>query len=176
MTVNDGNYKKVLDDLTKAGVTENQLSWFSLMVGVLDKGVEPGSRIFISVFSNLLNDGQPLPGALVATLTNLAMDTKEKLENADQDLFAMPDDSYEKQDRLKTLADLSYGLSLGLTVNAKDGSLEKISDREVLGDLNTISEVAKVDVEAELDEDDLDNVLEFMIDVATKNYQIHSKE
>ena len=88
----------------------------------------------------------------------------------------MPDDSYEKQDRLKTLADLSYGLSLGLTVNAKDGSLEKIADREVLGDLNTISEVAKVDVEAELDEDDLDNVLEFMIDVATKNYQIHSKE
>ena len=156
MTVKNGNYKKVLDDLTKAGVTENQFSWFSLMVGVLAKGVEPGSRIFISVFSNLLNDGQPLPGALVATLTNLAMDTKEKLENADQDLFAMPDDSYEKQDRLKTLADLSYGLSLGLTVNAKDGSLEKISDREVLGDLNTISEVAKVDVEAELDEDDLD--------------------
>ncbi len=168
MTVKNGNYKKVLDDLTKAGVTENQFSWFSLMVGVLAKGVEPGSRIFISVFSNLLNDGQPLPGALVAALTNLAMDTKEKLENADQDLFAMPDDSY--------VADLSYGLSLGLTVNAKDGSLEKITDREVLGDLNTISEVAKVDVEAELDEDDLDNVLEFMIDVATKNYQIHSKE
>ena len=64
-----------------------------------------------------------------------------------------------------------------LCVTVKDrGSLEKISDREVLGDLNTISEVAKVDVEAELDEDDLDNVLEFMIDVATKNYQIHSKE
>ena len=118
MTVKNGNYKKVLDDLTKAGVTENQFSWFSLMVGVLAKGVEPGSRIFISVFSNLLNDGQPLPGALVAALTNLAMDTKEKLENADEDLFAMPDDSYEKQDRLKTLADLSYGLSLGLTVNA----------------------------------------------------------
>ena len=42
-----------------------------------------------------------LPGALVATLTNLAMDTKEKLENADEDLFAMPDDSYEKQDASK---------------------------------------------------------------------------
>lgn len=50
MTVKNGNYKKVLDDLTKAGVTENQFSWFSLMVGVLAKGVEPGSRIFISVF------------------------------------------------------------------------------------------------------------------------------
>lgn len=29
MTVKNGNYKKVLDDLTKAGVTENQFSWFS---------------------------------------------------------------------------------------------------------------------------------------------------
>lgn len=95
MTVKNGNYKKVLDDLTKAGVTENQFSWFSLMVGVLLKALNQVG-VFISVFSNLLNDGQPLPGALVATLTNLAMDNKEKLENADQDLFAMPDDSYEK--------------------------------------------------------------------------------
>lgn len=176
MTVKNGNYRKVLNDLTSAGVTENQFSWYALMVGILAKGVEPGSRIFIGVFSNLLNDGQPLPGALVAALTNLAMDTKEKLENSDQDLFAMPDDSIDKKVRLKTLADLSYGLSLGLTVKAEDGTLEKITDHEILGDLNTISEVAKVDVEAELDEDDLDNVLEFMIDVTAKNYQIHSKE
>ena len=40
-------------------------------------------------------------------------------------------------------------------------------------DLNTISEVAKVDLEAELDEDDLDSVVGFMIDVAVKNFEIN---
>ncbi|MGN0903002.1 MAG: hypothetical protein ACI4M9_06940, partial [Succinivibrio sp.] len=112
-------------------------------------------------------------GSLVAVLTTLGMDLKEKLENADADLFALPDDSFDKKERLQCLADLSYGFALGLTVNAKDGSLEKITDREMLGDLNTISEVAKVDIEADLDENDLDNVIEFMIDTASKNYQIN---
>lgn len=176
MTVKNGLYKKVLDDLTNAGLPEGQFVWYSLMIGVLSKGVKPASRIFINIFSNLLNDGQPLPGTLIAALTNLAMDTEDKIENADEDLFAMPDDSFDKRLRLKTLADLSYGLSLGLTVSASDGSLEKITDKEALADLNTISEVAKVDEEAELDEDDLDNVVGFMIDVATKNYQINQKD
>lgn len=176
MTIKKGSYEKILKDLNDAGVSENPFTWYSLMLGVLAKGVEPGNRIFLNIFSSLLNDNQPLPGALVATLTNMALDCKEKIENADQDLFALPDDSFEKKLRLQTLADLSYGLSLGLTVNPEDGSLEKITDREALADLNTISEVSRVDTEAELDEEDLDNVIEFMIDVTTKNYQIHQKD
>ncbi|MGN1281128.1 MAG: hypothetical protein ACI4UM_04415 [Succinivibrio sp.] len=176
MTVKNGLYKKILEDLTSAGLTDGHFVWYSLMVGALAKGVQPASRVFINIFSNLLNDAQPLPGSLVAALTNLAMDTTDRIENSDEDLFAMPDDSYDKKLRLKTLADLSYGLSLGLTVNAEDGSLEKITDREALADLNTISEVAKVDVDAELDEEDLDNVVGFMIDVAAKNYQLYQKD
>ena len=176
MTVKNGLYKKILDDITKAGISENQFTWYSLMIGAMAKGVEPGSRVFMNVFSNLLNDAQPLPGSVVACLTNLGMDVKEKIEKADQDLFAMPDDSFDKKLRLQTLADLSYGLSLGLTVNKEDGSLEKTNDRDILADLATISEVSKVDVEAELDETDLDNVVEFMLDVVTRYYQIHQQD
>lgn len=176
MTVKNGLYNKVLKDLSESGITESHFQWYSLMIGLLAKGFEPGDRIFISVFSSLLNDGQPLPGALVANLSNLAIDAKEKIENGDADLFAMPDSSVEKKLRLQVLADLSYGFALGLTVNSKDGSLEKISDKDLLADLNTISEVSRVDIDADLDEEDLDNVLEFMIDVATKQHQINIKE
>ena len=114
-------------------------------------------------------------GAVVATLTNLGLDIKDKLDNASQDLFCFPDSSVDKKQRLQVLADLSYGLSLGLTVSKEDGSLEKVSSEEALADLNTISEVSKVDIEAELDEDDLNSVIEFMVDVAIKNYQLFSK-
>ena len=62
-----------------------------------------------------------------------------------------------------------------MTVSKEDGSLEKVSSEEALADLNTISEVSKVDIEAELDEDDLNSVIEFMVDVAIKNYQLFSK-
>ncbi|MCI6939333.1 MAG: hypothetical protein U0O25_00055 [Succinivibrio sp.] len=175
MTVKNGTYTKVLNDLNKAGITTTPFVWTSLMIGMMSKGVEAGSRIFINSFSSLLNDNQPLPGEIIAVLTNLGMDLKEKIEKGDEDLFSMPDSSFDKKLRLQTLADLSYGFALGLTVNSEDGSLEKIKDKEMLADLATISEVAKVDIEAELDEEDLDNVLGFMIDVAQKNYALNQK-
>lgn len=175
MTVKQGAYAKVLKDLQSCGIQENPFSWFALMIGLVAKGVEPGSRVFINVFSNLLNDSQSLPGAVVATLTNLGLEAKDQIEEASNDLFAFPDESFDKKLRLKVLADLSYGLALGLTVNKEDGSLEKVSSHEALADLNTISEVSKVDIEAELDEDDLDSVIEFMIDVVVKNYQLFAK-
>ncbi|MGN0902455.1 MAG: hypothetical protein ACI4M9_04145, partial [Succinivibrio sp.] len=93
MTVRNGAYKKVKTDLESAGIKESQFVWYSLLIGIMAKGIEPGNRIFMNVFSQLLNDGQPLPGSLVAVLTTLGMDLKEKLENADADLFAPPDDS-----------------------------------------------------------------------------------
>ena len=104
-------------------------------------------------------------------MTNLAMDSESKLENADEDLLAMPDSSVDKKTRLQVLADLSYGLTLGLSINATDGTMEKIKDKDLLADLATISEVSRVDTDAELDEEDLKNVLEFMLDVLTKTYQ-----
>lgn len=173
MTLRDSSYEKILNELTNAGIVEQPFAWYSLMIGVIAKGMEPGSRVYNGVFSNLLNDGQPLSGSIIAVLTNQGMDVAEKLKSSSEDLFAFPNDKVEKKQRLQTLADLSYGLSLGLTVNAEDGSLENITDYDMKADLNTISEVAKVDLEAELDEDDLDSVVGFMIDVAVKNYEIN---
>ena len=83
----------------------------------------------------------------------------------------MPGADVEKKTRLQVLADLSYGLSLGLSINAADGTMEKIKDKDLLADLATISEVSRVDTEADLDEEDLKNVLEFMLDVLTRTYQ-----
>lgn len=166
-------YSKVKSDLSEAGINDGHFQWYALMLGALGKGITPGNRIFNSIFSNLLNDGEPLPGAVVAAMTNLAMDLEPKIENADEDLFAMPAPSIEKKVRLQVLADLAYGLSLGLSINAEDGTMEKIKDKELLSDLATISEVSRVDTEADLDEDDLKNVLEFMLDVLSKTYQKH---
>lgn len=176
MTLRDSSYEKILNELTNAGIVEQPFAWYSLMIGVIAKGMEPGSRVYNGVFSNLLNDGQPLSGSIIAVLTNQGMDVAEKLKSSSEDLFAFPNDKVEKKQRLQTLADLSYGLSLGLTVNAEDGSLENITDYDMKADLNTISEVAKVDLEAELDEDDLDSVVGFMIDVAVKNYEINQNQ
>ena len=91
MSTQNSNYEKVLKELTQSGITETPFSWFALAIGIIAKGVEPGSRIYNNVFSNLLNDNQPLPGAVVATLTNLGLDIKDKLDNASQDLFCFPD-------------------------------------------------------------------------------------
>lgn len=164
-------YSKVKSDLTEAGINDGHFQWYALMLGAMAKGITPGNRVFNSIFSNLLNDGEPLPGAVVAAMTNLAMDSESKLENADEELFAMPDSSVDKKTRLQVLADLSYGLTLGLSINATDGTMEKIKDKDLLADLATISEVSRVDTDAELDEEDLKNVLEFMLDVLTKTYQ-----
>ena len=109
MSTQNSNYEKVLKELTQSGITETPFSWFALAIGIIAKGVEPGSRIYNNVFSNLLNDNQPLPGAVVATLTNLGLDIKDKLDNASQDLFCFPDSSVDKKQRLQVLADLSYG-------------------------------------------------------------------
>lgn len=173
MTLQNSSYEKIQKELTGAGIVEQPFAWYALMIGVISKGMEPGSRVYNSVFSSLLNDGQPLSGSIIAVLTNQGMDIVEKLKGNSEDLFAFPNDKVEKKQRLQTLADLSYGLSLGLTVDPEDGSLENITDYEMKADLNTISEVAKVDLEAELDEDDLDSVVGFMIDVAVKNFEIN---
>ena len=148
MTLQNSSYEKIQKELTGAGIVEQPFAWYALMIGVISKGME-------------------------AVLTNQGMDIVEKLKGNSEDLFAFPNDKVEKKQRLQTLADLSYGLSLGLTVDAEDGSLENITDYEMKADLNTISEVAKVDLEAELDEDDLDSVVGFMIDVAVKNFEIN---
>ncbi len=175
MVIKTGSYAKVLKELTESGISENQFQWYALMIGAMAKGVSAGSRVFMNIFSEILNAGEPLPGSVVAALTNLAMDSEEKLSNADGDLFAMPDSSVDKKIRLGVLSDLAYGLSLGLSISAQSGKPEKITDKELLKDLNTLSEISRVDTEDELEEEDLDSVLEFMIDTASKNYQIYSK-
>ena len=82
-------YSKVKSDLTEAGINDGHFQWYALMLGAMAKGITPGNRVFNSIFSNLLNDGEPLPGAVVAAMTNLAMDSESKLENADEELLTI---------------------------------------------------------------------------------------
>ena len=50
MSTQNSNYEKVLKELTQSGITETPFSWFALAIGIIAKGVEPGSRIYNNVF------------------------------------------------------------------------------------------------------------------------------
>ena len=75
----------------------------------------------------------------------------------------------------KYMSELTIHIDLSAFESTKSEDSEEgtkpTNSNNMLADLATISEVSRVDTDAELDEEDLKNVLEFMLDVLTKTYQ-----
>ena len=45
MTLQNSSYEKIQKELTGAGIVEQPFAWYALMIGVISKGMEPGSRV-----------------------------------------------------------------------------------------------------------------------------------
>ncbi len=166
------DYKQVIRELSEAGITENHFQWYGFVLGLLCRRFDPSSRIFLAISAKIMNDDEPLPGMLVAYLTNYALDCQRNLKNKSSasELFAMPSQDEPKEARLSFLADLAYGLSLGL-VASQDGSIShKISDPELLDGLHTLSAISQVDPKEDLAEEDLQEVIEYIRTLALNTY------
>ncbi len=166
------DYKQVIRELSEAGITENHFQWYGFVLGLLCRRFDPSSRIFLAISAKIMNDDEPLPGMLVAYLTNYALDCQRNLKNKSSasELFAMPSQEEPKEDRLVFLADLAYGLSLGL-VASQDGSIShKISNPELLEGLHTLSAISQVDPQEDLAEEDLQEVIEYIRTLALNTY------
>ncbi len=167
------DYKQVIGELSQAGINENHYQWYGFILGLLCRKYDPSSRMFLAFCAKVMNDDEPLPGVLVAYLTNYALDCERNLKNkADaKTLFALPDNTCKKEERLNVLSDLAYGLSLGLVADSEGTLTHKITDQDLLDDLHTLSAIAQVDPNEDLAEEDLDEVLNFMRDATFKAYK-----
>ncbi|HAR80058.1 MAG TPA: hypothetical protein DCR21_04430 [Succinivibrionaceae bacterium] len=166
-------YQKLIADLEKAGIAEQGYQWYSFLLGLLAKGFEPGSRAANKAFSEIFNDALPLPGAVIAFLTTAGIEAKEAFDEETEDLLKFPDSTEDAAVRLSALSDLAYAVSIGLSMDEEKGRLTDISDPALFDELNTLSEISKVDSSADLMEDDLNEVIAYIKNTLLRNYKMH---
>ena len=94
--------------LRKAGVMEEEYHWAGLVEGMLCRGFDPSDRAIVKTASELLNGSEALPGVLVAELTSMGFDFKDRLDRADDELVPMPTKEDGAQLRLQTLSDFCH--------------------------------------------------------------------
>ena len=167
------SYSKLIQDLKDASICDTPYQWFGFTLGLVARGVDPGARDFLSLCSMILNDNEPLPGNTVAALTNIALDCQRNLKNksSQETLLVFPDSKVSKNERLKVLSDLAYGLSLGLSADGQNGILHKIEDPDLLDGLHTLSAISDVDPNEDLAEDDLSEVLTYIYNLVLNSYK-----
>lgn len=154
----------VIKALNSAGVSEDHYQWYGFLIALLAKGFEPGDQALSKMVAELLNGGEALPGKMIAYLASEGLTLKEKLSKRDAGIFQFPGASENKVLRLTALADLATGLSLGLSCDPKEGVLKQLPRGDLTDFVQSLGEIARVDPEDDLDEDDLKSVLDYMRD------------
>ncbi|MDD6318837.1 MAG: hypothetical protein PUA61_08315 [Succinatimonas hippei] len=155
-------FHSLLADLRKAGVMEDEYHWAGLVLGLLCRGYDPSDREISKLASELLNGQSPLPGALVAKLTSMSFEFNENLSHASDELIPLPDQNEKAELRLKTLAELSYGLTLGLCCTPGKGMSYHLPQGSLTDFVDTLSEFVKVDTSGDLDEQDYNAILAYI--------------
>ena len=140
--------------------------WQGLILGLCAKGLTADSRLLRSEAAQVLNDGQPLPGALIAVITELSLDAEDGYKKNDLPVL-LPDSPASL--RLKAFSDRCYGLTLGLSLDPKSLGQhqlvsQKIGDPALLDFLRTLQQLQQVDENSELSEDDFSTVLSYLED------------
>lgn len=154
----------VIKALSSAGVSEDHYQWYGFLTALLAKGFEPGDQALSKMVAELLNGGGALPGKMIAYLASEGLTLKEKLSKHDAGIFQFPGSAEDKVLRLTALADLASGLSLGLGCDPKEGVLKQLPKGELTDFVQSLGEIARVDPEDDLNEDDLASVLDYMRD------------
>lgn len=157
--------------LNKAGIVDETYQWYGFILGLISKGFSPSERSMMQLCAEFLNDNQPLPGALIAELTSLALESKIACDEHDSNILKFPDEKIPRQQRLECLSDLAYGLTLALPIDVKKGKMEKISDPQLLDHLRSLSEISKVDKDAEFEENDLKDVLDYISTILLETFE-----
>ncbi len=156
------DYQKLLQ---QEGSDDSPPVFLGVILGLLANGFEEGSKELRDKISDILNGGEPLPGSLIAMITELSIDAQKALKQG-KIYFIWPDDNREK---LTALSALCYGCSLSLPFK-RDGSSHNNS--KVMDDIITLSEITRVDEDGEYSEEDFEVILEFISKTVLKIYNL----
>lgn len=154
------NYTEIMSSLHKAGINEDEYQWVGFIEGAVAKGLEPGSATISKHISDILNGGQPIPGALSAFLTTLELEVLEKFTKLADEPFFLPQDGKNSQ-KLQCLADLCSGLCLGLGLSPQKGMVKKIESKDLAEFIQVLGNIADVDLEDD-DPEDLKYIIDYM--------------
>lgn len=154
----------VIKSLSAAGVSEDHFQWYGFLLALIAKGFKPGDQALSKMVADLLNGGGALPGKMVAYLTSEGLALVDRLVKRDPEILSFPGSEESKELRLRCLADLASGLSLGFGCDPKEGVLRQLPKGDLTDFVQSLGEIARVDPEDELLEDDLAAVLEYMRD------------
>jgi uncharacterized protein YgfB (UPF0149 family) len=144
---------------------DNSLEMYGLILGLVVNGMEPGDRLFTNAVNNyfLFSDNEIIDGSTLAKIVEEGLNVKEKItEFSIQDLH-IPDQSNPTSQRLRGLQELSQGLAYGLCIKSSDGSFIESKEHPFLDEINTIYEITKIDTDDDIDENDLNEVLNYLV-------------
>ena len=162
MQILGARFDELKKELQTLQAADGPALWQGLILGLSARGLSADSRMLRDTVAAVLNDGQPLPGALIAIITELAIDAQDGF-NKDNLPLMLPKSG--QQARLQALADLCYGLTLGLAYDPKAAAqqvAQKVSSPQRLEFLRTLQQLQQVDPDSSLEEEDFQAVLDFI--------------
>lgn len=146
------SFKPLMQDFQKLKTEDSFSNVCGFIYGLCAKGLEAGNREFNTKLSQFFNDDLPLPGVFIAVSSNLALEIQGRLVSNQK--LAFPFDEIEKsQEKLESLGQFAYGLSLALGLS-KDQSLNN--------DLHMLSEISLVETNDDMSEDDFKTIRNYI--------------
>lgn len=166
----NATYKSLKESFTNNGLHESISCIQGFILGLLAQGFSSGDRQILKYTIELLNDGDPLNGNAIASFTTLLIEMERDLKNRKVELYVLgPKDNVQKlpeakfkEERLKSLSDLAYGISLGYGLTPQGALQDKNLTPGQRDDLILLEHIFQIDVKSDLDEDDLKEVVDYL--------------
>lgn len=174
----NATYKSLKDNFAKNGINESIACVQGFILGMLAQGFNSGDRQILKYTVELLNDGEPLSGSAIASFTTLLLEMERELSSKKVEFYIpTADDNEQKLDkekfsteRLTSLADLAYGLSLGYGLTPNGPLKDKDLSAEQRDDLIMLEHIFQLDTSSELEEDDIKEVISYLYTILYRTY------
>lgn len=174
----NATYNSLKDSFAKNGINESIACVQGFILGMLSQGFDSGDRQILKYTIELLNDSEPLSGSAIASFTTLLIEAERELKAKKVEFYVLgPNDNIQKlpkekfnAERLKTVADLAYGLSLGYGLTPQGPLQDKNLTQEQRDDLIMFEHIFQIDVTSEIEEDDLKEVLDYLYSIVYRTY------
>lgn len=181
-------YQSTYQSFTQSNFEESIQTVQGFILGLLAQGFDSADRKILKLTQDILNDGITLSGKGVAVFTTLLLELERELKDNKIQLFLpQKDDQVKPQERLRALGAIAYGALLGLTIPQQALPFNVIADPEQSKamrtrgkitpkeheQLETLEQIAKVDPNSDLDEEDYDLIATEIGAIITEIYTNH---
>lgn len=174
----NSTYKSLKDSFAKNGINESIACVQGFILGMLSQGFNSGDRQILKYTIELLNDGEPLSGSAIAAFTTLLIEMERELSNKQVKFYILSTEDNEQKlpaakfsaERLQSMADLAYGLSLGYGLTPQGPLQDKNLNDEQRDDLIMLEHIFQIDTTSELGETDLKEVIEYLYSIIYRTW------